>query len=243
MAERKAALAYTESTNIYLLGSDFIHNDLVEAFIKFEKSDRAADNDPAGARRGRWVLIYFVLQTLASISVDTPSVRYSQNVSYHISPKLRGTPPWKGANQHVEEASHVGSHCWTIRSTWAQNDIPPALFGSARRNPQHQISIRSAAPSVASSDAEGSLRSPTMSTASTVGKTRRSHRKDHHNNEYQLAQRTNYGLHDNFDTWPMPAEPIKEEFGLPRPQQLEIKDFDVFDNTLGPYEFGGAFSK
>ncbi|KAE9366911.1 hypothetical protein N431DRAFT_80059 [Stipitochalara longipes BDJ] len=226
MAERKAALAYTESTNIYLLGSDFVHNDLVDAFIKFEKSDRAGDNDPSAARRGRWVLVYFILQTLASVSVDTPHIRYSQDVSYHISPKLRGTPPWKGANQNVEEASHIGSHCWTIRSTWAQNEAPATIMASARRTPQHQISIRSAAPSVTSSDAEGSVRSPTMSTASTVGKSRRSHKKDHHNsNEHQLAQYSNFPSHSKGDEWP-----IKEEgYDLTRPQkEFIIKDFDDY---------------
>jgi hypothetical protein len=226
MAERKAALAYTESTNIYLLGSDFVHNDLVEAFIKFEKGDRAGDNDPFAARRGRWVLIYFILQTLASVSVDTPEIRYSQDVSYHISPKLRGTPPWKGANQNVQEASHNLSHCWTIRSTWAQNENPPAIMASARRN--HQISIRSAAPSVTSSEAESSLRSPTMSTASTVGKPRRSHRREHHhtnNNEHQPAQHSTYASHGKGDEWP-----IKEEgYDLTRPQkEFIIKDFDDY---------------
>ena len=232
MAERKAALAYTESTNIYLLGSDFVRNELVDAFVKFEKGDRAGDSDPAAARRGRWILIYFILQTLASVSIDTPSIRYNQDVSYHISPKLRGTPPWKGANQNVEEASHVLSHCWKVRSTWAQNDAPQPLLGSTRRNPPQQISTRSAAPSVTSSDAEGSLRSPTMSMASTVGKTRRSHKKDHHNhNEYHLAQHSNYAPHSNDDGWPIPEGSIKEEgYQITQPQvPFFIKDFDDYN--------------
>src|SRR6266536_1711074 len=80
MAERRAALAYTESTNIYLLGSGFVGNDLVDAFVRFEKSDRAGDIDPYAARRGRWVMIYGILQVLASISVDTPHLRYTADV-------------------------------------------------------------------------------------------------------------------------------------------------------------------
>jgi hypothetical protein len=226
MAERKAALAYTESTNIYILGSDFVSNDLVDAFIKFEKGDRAGDTDPYAARRGRWVLIYFILQTLASISVDTPHIRYINDVSYHMSPKLRGTPPWlaMGTNQDIDEASHVRSHCWTIRSTWPQHHTPPLIMGTTRRNAHHSHSVRSAAPSVASSDAEGSVRSPTMSsaTASTTGKSRRSHRKDI--NEHQLPPYTGFSSH-NVDEWP-----IKEEdFSRNRPQkEFLIKDFDDY---------------
>jgi hypothetical protein len=221
MAERKAALAYTESTNIYLLGSDFVNNDLVDAFIKFEKGDRAGDADPYASRRGRWVLIYFILQTLSSVSVDTPSLRYIGEVSYHVNPRLRGTPPWKGANQNVEEASHVGSHCWTIRSTWHQHESPPVTM--TRRVAPHQLSIRSAAPSVTSSDAEGSIRSPTMTsaTASSVGtKSRRSNRKDNHEGQYN-----GYSHHVNkVDEWP-----IKEENFTRKPQkEFLIKDFDDY---------------
>lgn len=227
LAERKAALAYTESTNIYLLGSDFVNNDLVDAFIKFEKGDRSGDVDPYAARRGRWVLIYFILQTLACVSVDTPGVKYTNEVSYHLSCRLRGTPPWPGAQQ-FEEASHVGSHCWTIRSTWPQNEAPPLLLGYTRRNPQHQLSIRSAAPSVTSSDAEGSVRSPTMSsaTASTTGRTRRSHRKERDNIEHQLPPYTGFATNNKVDEWP-----IKEEdFSRARPQkEFLIKDFDDYE--------------
>jgi hypothetical protein len=214
MAERKAALAYTESTNIYLLGSEFVNNDLVEAFVKFEKGDRAGDADPYAARRGRWVLIYGILQTLASVSVDTPNMRYINDVSYHVNPRLRGTPPWKGANQNVEEASHVGSHCWTIRATWQQREAPPVIMG--RRKPQ--LSIRSsAAASSASSDAESSLRSPTVANMST--KSKRSHRKDN-----EVGQSNGYvpGV-DKVDEWP-----IKEE-RMDLAQRGQTKDFIIKD--------------
>jgi hypothetical protein len=121
--ERRVHLAYTESTNIYALGSDFTHSDLIDAFVAFEKTDRVGEVDPATARRGRWVLIYGVLQTLASVSVDTPRVRYHDGVSYHLSPRLRGSkiPPWKGAvtSMGAEEAGHEMSHCWRVPETWA----------------------------------------------------------------------------------------------------------------------------
>ncbi|KAK4098078.1 hypothetical protein N658DRAFT_509872 [Parathielavia hyrcaniae] len=123
-AERRIQLAYTEATNICILGSDFTHSSLVDAFTKFEKTDRIGDVDPSTARRGRWVLIYGVLQTLASVSVDAPTVRYRDGVPYHLSPRLKGVklPPWKTSgqsrsNQHYE-ATHELSHCWTVAATW-----------------------------------------------------------------------------------------------------------------------------
>jgi hypothetical protein len=117
MAERRAALAYTESTNIYLLGSDFVGNDMVDQFVKFEKADLAAGSDPFESRRGRWILIYGILQTLATVSVDTPNMHYV-DVPYHLSANLRGTPPWKGAPDNSQGAEHDRSYCWMIPGTW-----------------------------------------------------------------------------------------------------------------------------
>ncbi|KAI0179066.1 hypothetical protein GGR52DRAFT_288191 [Hypoxylon sp. FL1284] len=118
--ERRAQLAYTEATNIYILGSDFEQPDLIESFVRFEKADHIGAVDPFVARRGRWVLIYGVLQTLASVSVDSPNVRYKDNVTYHLSPRFKGTkaPPWKGASAPAAEASHELSHCWVAPRTW-----------------------------------------------------------------------------------------------------------------------------
>ncbi|KAK1963793.1 hypothetical protein LY78DRAFT_716139 [Colletotrichum sublineola] len=117
--ERRIQLAYTEATNIYVLGSDFTQSDLIDAFVKFEKGDSITEVDPAVARRGRWVLIYGILQTLASVSVDAPYVRYRDGVPYHLSPRLKGTrvPPWKGSST-PDEASHELSHCWVVHHTW-----------------------------------------------------------------------------------------------------------------------------
>ncbi|KAI0380318.1 hypothetical protein F5Y04DRAFT_103123 [Hypomontagnella monticulosa] len=118
--ERRAQLAYTEATNIYILGSDFTQSDLIESFVKFEKADQVSTVDPFVARRGRWVLIYGILQTLASVAVDAPNVRYKDNVSYHLSPRFKGTkaPPWKGASTPAAEARHELSHCWLAPRAW-----------------------------------------------------------------------------------------------------------------------------
>ncbi|KAK0713148.1 hypothetical protein B0T26DRAFT_622680, partial [Lasiosphaeria miniovina] len=131
--ERRIQLAYTEVTNICILGSEFTHSDLIDAFSKFEKTDRISEVDPSTARRGRWVLIYGILQTLASVSVDAPNVRYKDEVPYHLSPRLKGAkmPPWKsgqsshnhghgpiGGASNTEEAAHELSHCWVVPLTW-----------------------------------------------------------------------------------------------------------------------------
>jgi len=118
--ERRVQLAYTEATNIEMLGTDCMQSDLVDAFVRFEKSDLVGIVDPSIARRGRWVLIYAILQTLASVSVDSPNVRYKEGVSYLLSPRLKGTkiPPWKGAQTAVAEATHESSYCWRTPLAW-----------------------------------------------------------------------------------------------------------------------------
>lgn len=131
IAERKAALAYTESTNIYLLGSDFVSNDMVDQFVRFEKAELAAGSDAFESRRARWVLIYGILQTLATVSVDTPNLHYT-DVPYHLSANLRGTPPWKGALDNSEGAEHTESYCWMIPDTWNNYQTPSrALLDTA----------------------------------------------------------------------------------------------------------------
>ncbi|KPM44633.1 hypothetical protein AK830_g1894 [Neonectria ditissima] len=122
--ERRVQLAYTESTNIYALGSDFVQSDLVDAFVRFEKSDRVGELDPAVARRGRWVLLYGVLQTLASVAVDDERVRHHAGVGYHLGPRLKGTrvPPWKKRSRAdsggVGAGAHERSHCWVVPQSW-----------------------------------------------------------------------------------------------------------------------------
>ncbi|KAI0204400.1 hypothetical protein F4808DRAFT_341212 [Astrocystis sublimbata] len=127
--ERRIQLSYTEASNIYSLGSEFAHSDLIESFVKFEKTDMIGAVNPFTARRGRWVLIYAILQTLASVSVDSPNARYKDGVVYHLSPRLRGTrtPPWKpvsSTSSSASEAAHELSHCWVMPRTWntASND-------------------------------------------------------------------------------------------------------------------------
>ncbi|RFU33794.1 hypothetical protein B7463_g2532, partial [Scytalidium lignicola] len=177
MAERKAALAYTESTNIYLLGSDFTPNDLVDAFVRFEKADKVGDVDPYAARRGRWVLIYGILQTLATVAVDTPNMRYTDDVPYHLNPKLRGTPPWKGAIPNKEEAVHEVSYCWRVPTTWSSDmhESPTTISNHSFPLPHAYRNMKSYLPSTRSSsitvvDSEnGSMAMSMKKSPSSVG--------------------------------------------------------------------------
>ncbi|KAM5350616.1 hypothetical protein ACJ41O_007121 [Fusarium nematophilum] len=148
--ERRVQLAYTESTNIYALGSDFAASDLVDAFVRFEKSDRVGEVDPATARMGRWVLIYGVLQTLASVSVDDERVRHVEAVEYHLSPRLKGTrvPPWKkGRSEGVGGGAHERSFCWVAGERWErggsedEEDASPVL-GPGRRETAWEEDMR-----------------------------------------------------------------------------------------------------
>lgn len=133
--ERHVQLAYTKATNIYTLGSDFAHSDfahsdLIDAVSRFEKTELVGFVDPFTSRRGHWILIYGIIQTLADISVDAPSVRYrgrdvsGAEVSYHLSPRFRGTanttniPPWKSGSVEPPDPSNEFSHCWTAPTAW-----------------------------------------------------------------------------------------------------------------------------
>jgi hypothetical protein len=158
--ERRIALAYTEATNIYVLGPDFVSNKLMEAFLNFEKNDKPSEVDPFAGRRGRWVLIYGILQALASVSVDSPGLRYSDDVPYHLNARLRGTPPWKGATQDIDEASHKRSYCWEAPKHWgerSESDVPMldslsvSLPISRDKISKLALSTRIAAPSGTSS--------------------------------------------------------------------------------------------
>ena len=119
--EQRVALDYSEATNLFQLGPGNSANNLVEVFAQFEKSDMPVEVDPSQARKGRWVLLYAILQVLATVSVDTPGLRFTEKVPYFLNPQLRGTPPWRGKNDApAEEATHELSYCWTVPKTWEE---------------------------------------------------------------------------------------------------------------------------
>ncbi|KAF7918594.1 hypothetical protein EAE99_008788 [Botrytis elliptica] len=115
---RKSALAYTEATNIFLLGDEYEGNEMVEAYMQWEKTDRIGEYDPRSARRARWVLVYFILQTLSTLVVDTPGLDYSDGVEYFLSGRIEQQPAWIEDQSLRQQAEHSRSHCWTVSSAW-----------------------------------------------------------------------------------------------------------------------------
>ena len=123
---RRKALSYAEASNVYTLRDQYMHTDLVTNFIHFEQSDMIDTLDPFEARRGRWILIYGVLQVLATISVDNPNLRFTEDVQYHLCPQMKGVLPWTGRSAPTEAGSeHTRSHCWTVPATWG-SAVPKA---------------------------------------------------------------------------------------------------------------------
>ncbi|KAF4992242.1 hypothetical protein FGRMN_7272 [Fusarium graminum] len=117
--DRRIRAPYRESFNADELEYEFSRNKLVEAFERFEKIDDIGDMNPATARRSRWILIYSILQSLASVSVDDDRVQYSDKVDYHLSPRLEAVriPPWKrGMSDGMGERAHERSHCWATET-------------------------------------------------------------------------------------------------------------------------------
>lgn len=122
--DKAAALALSESTNIHSLLSRAASNELVDAFARHEKERSNGEFTPAEGRKGRWILIYGVLQTLATVAGDAPGLKYTEGVEYFLCSKLRGTPPWVSGGLPAEEGPggiddhHTRSHCWTVMGTW-----------------------------------------------------------------------------------------------------------------------------
>ena len=120
--EKQIIHAYSVASNALLLGSDVTTNSLVEAFQRFEKTDHIGDTDPRDARKGRWILIFGILQVLSHVSADTPDLCFKDEVSYFLMPRLKGTPPWVvGPEKVFEEAAPAASHCWRVsQSAWGK---------------------------------------------------------------------------------------------------------------------------
>ncbi|KAJ4246635.1 hypothetical protein NW762_013578 [Fusarium torreyae] len=112
-------VAYTKSPDVDKEHRDDPLNELVDEFVRFEETDDIGNMNPATARCSRWVLIYGILQTLASVSVDDDRVHYSDKVDYHLSPRLEGVriPPWKrDMCESLGEGAHERSYCWVAEA-------------------------------------------------------------------------------------------------------------------------------
>ena len=129
---RRKALAYSEASNVYILRGGEADSELVADFIQFEQSDQIEAVDPFEARRGRWLLIYGILQVLSTVSVDSPQVRHTTGAMYHLSAQMKGLVPWAPPGSPPEvEATHTLSHTFTVPESW------PTTVGRTR-NTQHR---------------------------------------------------------------------------------------------------------
>ncbi|KAL8647236.1 MAG: hypothetical protein Q9210_005678 [Variospora velana] len=116
--EKRTVLACAEASNSLLVGADTSTNGLVEAFLRFEKSDLVSEANPREVRQGRWILLYGILQVLATVSVDTPGLGFT-DTGYFLNSRLKGSPPWSlEAGQALEGADPTGSYCWMVPKTW-----------------------------------------------------------------------------------------------------------------------------
>ena len=122
--EKQMIHAYSTASNALLLGPDVATNGLVEAFQRFEKTDHLGETDPRDARKGRWILLFGILQVLSHVSVDTPGLCFKDNVPYFLIPRLKGTPPWMTeVETPFQEATPAGSHCWKAGKSFSENII------------------------------------------------------------------------------------------------------------------------
>lgn len=117
--ESRTAHAYAEASNASRLNLEHAKNDLVKAFVVFERADQPDDVDPREARRERWIIIYCVLQMLAGISVDVPNLSFNGDVTYFLNTRLQGLPPWCPTDKIFIDASREQSHCWKTGRAWA----------------------------------------------------------------------------------------------------------------------------
>ena len=110
--EKRVLAASGEASNALLLGPDITNNSLVESFIKFDRSDRLAEDDPRTVRKTRWVLLYGILQALSNIAIDTPHLWFKDNVNYYLNPRMKGMPPWKTGGNMLEDATRAEVYQW-----------------------------------------------------------------------------------------------------------------------------------
>ncbi|KAF3909245.1 hypothetical protein ABW20_dc0104909 [Dactylellina cionopaga] len=139
--EKENALALIQATNLDALYTS-PNNSLVAAYQAMEKSDRTIEIDPHDARKGRWLLIYAILQTLAIITVDAPGLKRTDNVDYFLCAPLKGVPPWEQQPQssrsgEEEEYCQYRAHCWTVPYQW--NSQASAKSLQEMRVAEHQV--------------------------------------------------------------------------------------------------------
>ena len=116
--EKKFINASVEASNSRNLPAELTTNSFLEAFVRFEKSDLISEKNPREIRRGRWILLYGILQVLSTLSVDTPRLWF-KDVPYFVNPRFKGNPSWLSETEKMlEEANQKLGYCWTVPQNW-----------------------------------------------------------------------------------------------------------------------------
>lgn len=108
-------------------------NQFVSQFIQMEREWGSGKKieDSADARRGRWIFMYCVLQSLPMTVVDGTGLRHGGGVEYFLCENVKGAAPWdKGRNNRQSRMS-----MWMPTSG-------PDMFGSTSNlasNPDDEI--------------------------------------------------------------------------------------------------------
>lgn len=111
---RRGQMAAIEANNASRLGNDVMSNPLVEAFLKFEKSDRSSadETEARAARKARWLLLYAILQTLSQASVVTPNLAFPNEATYPLYADLTHMPPWQPDSNVFTTMGTTDLHAW-----------------------------------------------------------------------------------------------------------------------------------
>lgn len=128
----------------------YAENALVKSYIAMEREFGISKpiEELIGARRGAWVFMYAVLQTLVLGVVDGGGLRYGDGCEYFLCENVKGVSPWeKGANRRQTrmsgmwtggglmsamnsainlgvnpddeiEMTYRASHCWRVAEHW-----------------------------------------------------------------------------------------------------------------------------
>ena len=92
--ERKSTTSHNLATATNCLDEKVMLCQLVQEYQRFERQRLAVKLDATEARKIRWILIYSVLQMLASIMRSPKEVRDVEKPSYPLCVLIAGCPPW-----------------------------------------------------------------------------------------------------------------------------------------------------
>jgi hypothetical protein len=138
-AHLQLSIVFSDATNIEKLDVNFNGSTLIDRFEQFELTTDLKAVTPREARLGRWVLLYGILQTLSTLSVDVQGLKHTEGVRYFLCTDLKRCPEWVTNGQaEFLEASQHRSWCW--QRTWDPTPIRNAPVElEATTSPDRQL--------------------------------------------------------------------------------------------------------